>query len=459
MSQRILDALLHSWPSGEERQFKEIHTSFQERGIVKYNFQTVRILTRAERLGFIKKLDRGRYQSNVEPDEFRVFDYLNALREKSQIARGRIGGALWSSHDLYFLGMPDRVFDDKEGNYVLQILNVRLAELFNAFKALAIEMKIREEGHQEGQLSGLPRTVVRQLLLELIPYYLGSRAGIDFDGLNMDELKKALPVMIQALPQRIEDEEGWSASTLKEIIRENFDVINKFGLLYTSNKKRTYRKDGEAAEEIKEDIEEEEKQKNQDFALIVTGPEHLIDSQGYAQREIREEIIEHGNEDESPFYLARFLLDQKREDVLKTLRVCGRKQLGQERCNRTRDAYEKLYAANWLAQLITESNTRACLKEKPFTKREKSGIDENITKIIHDFGFKTVITCLPLSNSSMCFGSPTAEKEKAIQQFFPQVPAENIHQWLTEGVALFERFADKIMEKWKEKGIKAPSTP
>jgi hypothetical protein len=58
----------------------------------------------------------------------------------------------------------------------------------------------------------------------------------------------------------------------------------------------------------------------------------------------------------------------------------------------------------------------------------------------------------------MGFGSPTAEKEKAIQQFFPQVPAENIHQWLTEGVALFEHFTHKIMEKWEKKDRKTPST-
>jgi hypothetical protein len=49
----------------------------------------------------------------------------------------------------------------------------------------------------------------------------------------------------------------------------------------------------------------------------------------------------------------------------------------------------------------------------------------------------------------MFFGHPTLEKEKAIQQFFPGEPPENIHQWLSEGAAIYERLAEKHMNKWK----------
>lgn len=460
MNPRIIDATISLWNwdnPEEEKGFTEIHKGLVKKGIVQkeqYKYKTARILeqlgdgtTEKKGLKLIKKnMETRKYSLNVEPAEFRIFDYLQTLRKKNHVARGRIGGAFWTSHDMYFLGMPDQVFNDKEGNYVLQILNVRLAELFNAYRALAAEMKTRKEGQSEGQPSGLPRTVIRQLLLELAPYYLGSRAGIDGDGLDMEELNETLTKMIQGLPEKIEVDEGWSASTQKDLILENLGKINALNLTYISNKKKAWKTTDELTETMNEDIEETTKENEMDFALIVTGPEHLIDSKGSAQRMIRDEIIEHGNEDESPFYLARLLLCQEREDVLKALEVYGRKYLGQEKCNRTREAYEKLYAANWLAEVITESHMRTLFKEETFNKREKSWVDKNIRKIMDDFGIKTLITYIPFSNSSMLFNRPTLEKEKAIHQFFPQVPAENIHEWLAEGAAL----ASEIFEcAWK----------
>lgn len=442
----MLDALFAHWSNGTIRQFTEIHGSLKTRNIVKHNYQTIRILDRASRLGFIEKVERGRYKSNVEPGEFRVFDYLQNLRHRSEIARGRIGGALWSSHDMYFLGMPENVFADKEGNYVLQILNIRLAELFNAYKALAMEMKTRKEGHSEEELSGLPRTVIRQLLLELVPYYLGSRAGIDGDGLTEDELNIALPKMIESLPEHIEDDEGWSASTLKDIISENLTVINKLECIHTKKMKKA-QSENENLED-REDITSEAK--NLDFALIVTGPEHLIDSEGFAQREIREEIVQHGKEDESPFYLASLLLDYKREEVLKALTIQGQTYLGRERCKKIHDAYEKLFASNWLAEVITDWYTRNQLKEKSFSKSERSMIDECIKKFVKNFGIKNLITYLAFGKTPWPFNHPTAEKEKAVHQFFPEVPEENIHEWLIEGTELQEDFAKKAWERWEK---------
>jgi hypothetical protein len=315
-------------------------------------------------------------------------------------------------------------------------------------------MNARKERHDEGQPSGLPQTVIRQLLLELTPYYLGSRAGIDGDGLSMDELNDALTTIIQALPEKIDVDKGWPASTLKDSILENFGYINALNLIYIRNKEKTRKTTDQLTERLKEDIEETTMGNDTDFALIVTGPEHLIDSQGFTQRTIKDEIIEHGNEDESPFYLAHLLLGQKREDVLKALSTCGRKYLGPERCKRARDAYDKLYAANWLAKVMSTSDERAFFKEGPFDKKEKSEIDKTMNQITQSFGIKELITYLPFSKSPLIFQGPTPEKEKLIQKFFPQVPAENIHEWLSEGSTLasniFERSLEKAKEKWDD---------
>jgi hypothetical protein len=434
VNQIVMDAILSMFSDSEEvRRFHQIHETLAQKGLVKYTFQTARNLARLEGLSYVKKIGRGMYQSNVASDEFKVFDYLQTLR-KGQVTRGQVGGTLWKSHEMYFLGMPNSVWSDREANYVLQILTIRLAELFTAFQTLANEMKTRKQEEHKSQSFGLPPMVVRQLLLELIPYYLGSRAGLDFNGLDANELNDVLPKMVGILPEQIVDAKGFSSATQKDDILQEFGLINALGIIHEKRAQNTGRTGV---------LQEEDNR----FALIVTGPEHLVDSKGYEQRWIRDDIIECGKEDESSILLAHRFLSQRRENVLEALKIYGHKYLGSKKAEETKDAYEKLYAANWVAEIINESTS----KEKPFSKKERSDITATIGRFINDFGVKALIVNLPFSVCSMTFLHPTPEKEKAIQEFFPQIPAEKIHEWLCEGATTASNIFEGDWKKGKEK--------
>lgn len=356
VSQHKIDAVVSIWPPENPNKimrFKTIHEALSRKGIVnrKYTFQTVRLLNqlgegtkekgkiKTKGLNVVKKIGRGTYQLNVVPDEFRVFDYLRCLRQKGDVVKYEIGGFTWKMCELYFLGMPETVFTYRDVDYAMQILGIRISELFRAFQVLAAEIKAEKE-----------------------------------------RKKKA-------------------------------------------------------------------NEQDTDFALIVTGPEHLIDSHGSQKRSIKDDIVQHKDEDRSPLYLAHFLLDYPREDVLDVFRIYGAKYLGSERCNETLDAYEKLHAADYLGHVITEAEDLV----EPLSAKEQSEIAAGIEKITHDFGLKTLITYLPFSHCAMSFVKPTPQKEKSIEKFFPQIPAGKIREWLTEGSALASEVFEHSYEKGREK--------
>ena len=56
---------------------------------------------------------------------------------------------------------------------------------------------------------------------------------------------------------------------------------------------------------------------------------------------------------------------------------------------------------------------------------------EKALKYAETYGAKTIISLLPLHIDS--FGTPTATKEKAVKEVFPNVSLEKIHHWLSLG--------------------------
>lgn len=433
LSQRVVDAILSMWALPEdELNFTQIHQGLVRRGIVpkrEYRYKTDRILKKLCEMKLINKIGRGRYRLNVEPDEFKIFDYLQTLRQRRETSQFRVGGFLWSLSQLYFLGMPQSVLKYEDAKYALEILNVRIAQLFEALRILAKEVETREKEAVESKLLLLPSQVVRELLLELIPYYLGCKAGMDSDGLPLDELNMVLPKMIHSLPEEVTPQ----SPTRKEIIMEYFDVINRL-----MNKR-------EEEQENEEKLFEVFQEKPEDFALIVIRPEHLIDESGSQKREIKNELVEWSSENKSALYIASSLLLFDKENVLAVLDTYGRKYLGKQKWKETRELYEKLHASDQVAGIISDFDF--------YNGKEKVEAKKYIQELVDEYKVKTIITYLPFSHCSLNFIIPTPRKEKILQEFFPQLPIETMHEWLNDGAILATKISEEkiadLAKHWK----------
>jgi hypothetical protein len=437
ISELVIDAILSMWIIPEdELSFTQIHQGLLKRGIVQkreYRYKTARILKKLCKMKLVEKTARGRYRLNVEPDEFRVFNYLQTLRQKSETSQFRVGGTLWSLCQLYLLGMPQSVLKYEDAKYALEILNVRIAQLFEALRVLANKVEKRKREVEDG-LIGLPPKTARELLLELIPYYLGSRAGLDADGLPLDELNLVLPKMIQSLPEEVTEQ----SPTRRKIILKNFLVINKL-----------MKVEEDEEENLEEKLEEE---KTKDFALIVTEPEDLIDESGFEKRWVKEELVKCSSKHRSPLYIASSLLLFDKENVVAVLDTHGRKYLGRRKWKKTKELYEKLYASNRIARIIDDFDF--------YDKKEKLEAREHIQDLVNRHGVKTIITYLPLSHCRLNFIIPTPRKEKILQKFFPQLSIETIHEWLNEGANVASKINEekikalrKRLETLKEQGV------
>lgn len=429
IDQSIIDAVLSIWIQPEdELSFTEIHLGLVRKGVVQnkeYRYKTNRILKKLHKMKLIEKIGRGRYCLKVEPDEFRVFDYLQTLRQKCEITKFRVGGSLWTLSQLYLLGMPESVLKYRDAKYALEVLNVRIAQMFETLRVLAKEVKKMERAAVEKKLLPLPPCVLRELLLELIPYYLGCKAGMDFDGLPLDELNMVLPKMIQSLPEEVTDQ----SPTRKKIMMKCYLIINKL-MNQQEDKQGHYEK---------KFINEED----EDFALVVIRPEHLIDESGFEKRRVKLEIVNCSLENKSALHTASCLLHFDKENVLAVLDVHGRKYLGKQKWKETKALYERLYASNWVARIISDFEF--------YDKKEKVEAKGYIQKLTDEHGVKTIIKYLPFSHCTLNFILPTPRKESILQKFFPQISSEKIHEWLNEGAIVASKIGEEKLNDVRKK--------
>ncbi len=424
----IIDAVVSLWIiSEEELNFSCLHQGLVKKGIVQnleYRYKTDRILKKLDKMNLIKKVGRGRYRLNVEPDEFRVFNYLQTLRQRRKTAKLRVGGSLWTRCQLYLIGLPESALEYPIVKSALDVLTVRLSCLFEALRILAQEVEKRERISTKKQPPSLPLSLIRELLLELIPYYLGSFAGLDGDGLPLEELSLVLPRMIQALPE----EASYQSPTHKETMSKHSDLINELMKLQ-SNK----------VEEL-EDFQESLGTRPQDFALIVIPPEYTVDEKGYEKRSVKETLADH--REKSGIYIASCLLSYDKENVLSVLDVFGQKILGKVKSRQTRSLYEKIYASNHVARIIGSFDA--------YDRKMKAEALTYIEELTEKNGFKSIIFYLPFSLTSLNFILPTPRKERILRRFFPKHSVETIHKWLNEGAALAREVGDEKLTDVEE---------
>lgn len=110
---------------------------------------------------------------------------------------------------------------------------------------------------------------------------------------------------------------------------------------------------------------------------------------------------------------------------------------------KTRELYERLHAADWVAKIISNFEF--------YDDKEKVEAKEYIEKMVDGYGVKTIISHLPFSLCRFNFILPTPDKERTLQKFFPQLPIEIIHEWLNEGAKIALTINEEKLEDLSRK--------
>jgi len=437
IAQEAIDSVLSLWADKNEKlDFIEIHRALVKKGIVQnknYHYKTDRILKRLINMDVIEKHSRGQYTPKIGPEKFQLFEQLGRIRKNEEMASFKIGGTFWIKAELHLLGFPEKAMDYSYVKAAMEILGTRIAELFTALEELSMIAQTRgKKGH-------LPPEIIRELVVELPAYYLGSRAGLDGDGLTEKELVTVYSKMLQALPQQASDDSEWQSDTLKDHILKTFSTLTTYAF------------------QVKNDRNLEDDRKRKKFALIVTQPEWYIDEEGYEHREILDEIRWSAAKKEASFKIAQRLLIFDQANVMKVLHTRGLQYLGPQ-LHDVEQLYQQLVASREIAhdlRLIIDyayKDKEIIAQEKGrnysrFIKHHLKNLQTKADKFTGEHGTKTLVTQMPLYN---VFGGPTPEKEEAVKLMLPQLSIELIHEWLLEGDSTVQDMARKAIEDMKE---------
>jgi len=203
----LINEILSLWDEkGDVLRFMDIHRKFVKVDVVsniKYKSSTMRILNRLIQKGYLERIDRGKYQIKVSPKPFQVSNIINQLREKygdKMIYEWRTGGFLWTLAEGVIYGFPRDIEDSPLFNEILRVLLIRLSSIFKAIVMLGVSAKL----FKDIKKAPIPYTAVREYIVSIIPYILGERSGIDFDGLPGRDLIELYKKIIKSMPNEID---------------------------------------------------------------------------------------------------------------------------------------------------------------------------------------------------------------------------------------------------------------
>lgn len=415
LSNSLKAALASLWISQEEPlSFTMIHKGLVKKGKVKFKMQTKRILDKAMGDGFVKKLNK-LYYLTVTPNKFKVLDYLQNLADKKETTELQVGGWIWSLCQFYCVGMPKSVWKHQDVKAILQVFMVRIAMMFEALHKLALEIRRREI--MSDVESHIPLETLREYLLELVPYYLGNKAGCDFNGLSLEDLLHVIPQMVESLPE----EASPQSPTCKEHIIEHIQILSKI-----------------AQKERQQPIFDEE---DKHFALVIIPPEDVADPDGFEKRSVKHLLEECVNE--SPLYIASELVAGyfSRENVEFMLNIYGSKLFG-SKLNQIRGLYEKIFASHQISEIIQSF--------KFYDQETKKAALRIIKELTQKHGYKSIIKYLAFSPSGMNWFMPHQHKETLLHRFFPECSREAIHEWVNEGASLYQSILEEKEHKLRK---------
>jgi len=147
-----------------------------------------------ERKNLITKIGKATYRkllsTKVDPLDI-TNDFIRKCRKEGKILFWEYGGFFSTSVQFIMLGIPQNNPRPEWKEKFLAILLERQAEIYKAVEDLLI--------YDEKSVS-LMSEVSRQVLLELIPYLLGHKAGVDHDGLDAHSLLKEVSRLMEFIP-------------------------------------------------------------------------------------------------------------------------------------------------------------------------------------------------------------------------------------------------------------------
>lgn len=181
----------------------------------------------------LEKIDQKTYKKIID-SSLQVLDFarkfIGECQQKNNSYERRFGGMFWTMAEISLLGVPDNLSLPKWKEEILDILLLRIVEMFEAINYLVTDDHSKPS-FQAGYL--------RQTLLELIPYYLGSRWGEDNDGEEFSKLETQIEKLIDIL-----NIHGYNTTEIKQFFgkirdwnypsseyEESHKITNKFGMM------------------------------------------------------------------------------------------------------------------------------------------------------------------------------------------------------------------------------------
>ncbi len=365
---------------GDVLRFSDIHEEFVKAGIVsniKHRGNTRRILRQLIEKGYLEQVERGKYRLKVAPKPFQVAELIRKIREKygdKMIYEWRVGGHLWTLVEGIIYGLPHNIEENPVYKAVLEVLLIRLANIFNAIVELGITAKMSKDIKK----APIPYIAVREFILNSLSHIIGERSGIDGDGLPAEDIVELYKMVLKHIPREVNGQ-----PILIDIIKEYIDagerLLNKSvnvsglideALIVSGEDKEVWRK-----------IRELEK-----IVLVVYPPRHLID-ENEDERELYE-LLRHSIEEG---YSDAMLLAHMRvydEEVVERVMNYLEPMLGKERKNKLMRLYKLVRAGMILNGIIA---SYLSFKEKKGKPRYIEYEDDIFGKVIevNEFADKT----------------------------------------------------------------------
>lgn len=180
MRQRTIDAILTVWKPNEAfLTYTQIKHRVVEKGLIKENNDRSlsRWLGKLVINGMLKKTEGG-YFLETKPKAYKVFDYLNELRQKypDYIYEGEVGG--WISHvcALTYLNFDETIIREKDEKIAFDIISTRIGYLFEALYLLKNNVLKRRSGLSKLRLNDW---VVREAFFGLLTRSIGEHHATD----------------------------------------------------------------------------------------------------------------------------------------------------------------------------------------------------------------------------------------------------------------------------------------
>ncbi len=376
-----LNKILGIWrEKGESLTFSEIHKEFVKLGIVsneKYKASTHRILKRLVEEGYLER-NREKYKLKVSPKPFDIIGKISEVREKygdELIYEWRVGGRFWALAEGMILGMPKEVEENSVYKFILNVLLIRLAQIFEALESLAVAAKLAKRRGKNIVDAPIPKTAMREFILNIIPYILGDRSGIDGDGLTTEELIETYKLLTDSLPKEINGQPVMK-DLIKNYLRFGMELYRKSANIMRELDEAMFLGGKEAEEKINELVK---------IVLVAYPSERVIDKQ-YDERELYE-LLKHsivkGYTD--ALHLAHMRIYEE-EVVFRVLNYLE-PMLGKERARVLKKLYRLARAGMILDSVVAEYLDFKELKGKPKYIPFKDALDKGI--LINPFAGKS----------------------------------------------------------------------